>query len=87
MIETLLISHDLKIALEETIQAHADRHQRGKVDLEKMISVLGEIGSDFLAKVPELDQRRALYWTMINGLIGALRWKAENRAERVIGNE
>jgi hypothetical protein len=86
MIEIPLISHDLKIALEETIQAHADRHQRGKVDLEKMLSVLGEIGSEFLAEVPELDQRRALL-TMINGLIGALRWKAENRAERVIGNE
>ena len=78
-----MISHDLKTVLAEAIQAHADRFHHGKVDLERVLSVLGDIGSDFLAEIPELEQRRLLYWTMINGLIAALRWKIENQPERI----
>jgi hypothetical protein len=76
-----MISHDLRTALAETIQAHARRYHYGKVDLERVLSALGELGSDFIAEVPETAARRALYWTLIYGLITALRWKIENRAE------
>jgi hypothetical protein len=82
MVEPSLISSDLKTALDETIRMHADRYERGKVDLAKVLAALGEIGSDFLAEIPELDQRRALYWTIVSGLLTALRWKAENLPER-----
>jgi hypothetical protein len=76
-----MISHDLKTALAETIQAHASRYHYGKVDLESVLSALGELGSDVICEVPDRRARLALYWTLIHGLITALRWKTENRAE------
>ena len=76
-----MISHNLKTAIDETIQAHADRNHHGKVDLERVLSAIGDVSTDYLAQVPNVEERRTLWWLLINGIVKALGWKLANQGE------
>jgi hypothetical protein len=47
----------LHTAIREAIQAHADRHRGGKIDVERALSALGEAATRFLADIPDIRQR------------------------------
>jgi hypothetical protein len=47
----------LHVTIREAIHAHADRHHRGKLDLDKALSALGEAAARLLAEIPDTRQR------------------------------
>jgi hypothetical protein len=72
-----MISHRLDIVLNEAIQAHADRHRHGKLDLEQILSALGELAASYIAKEPRGRERQQLFETLCSGIAKAANSKIE----------
>jgi hypothetical protein len=72
-----MISHRLDIALNETIQAHADRYRHGKLDLEQILSALGELAASYIAEEPRGRERQQLFETLCTGIAKAATSKIE----------
>jgi hypothetical protein len=48
-----MISHRLDIALQEAVQAHADHHWNGVLEVEKILSALSQIAASYIAELPK----------------------------------
>jgi hypothetical protein len=53
-----MISRNLAVALMETIQQHAETFHGGKMDLNRTLSAIGDLASNFLADIREQDDPR-----------------------------
>jgi hypothetical protein len=63
-----MISRNLTAAILEAIQAHADRYNRGKMDLDRTLSALGEVASGLLAELTTTTDRAAHYSALVDGI-------------------
>ena len=76
-------THRLDIALHEAIQAHAAHYSNGKLDLEKILSALGEIASSYLAEIPDRADRQRLFNAYCIGIAKAANSKTRGRGVAV----
>ena len=74
-----MISYRLDIALQEAIQAHADQHKHGILEMEKILAALGELTASYLAEVPGGNQRQHLFNTLCIGIADAANGKTQTR--------
>src|SRR5262245_45938274 len=77
-------SHKLAVAIREAIQAHADTQHSGKLDLEKILSALGEVSSDFLSEIPDIVERGTIWAGFMKALMKAVDFKSLTRAEATL---
>ena len=76
-----MISRHLATALLEAIQQHAETFHNGKTDVNRTLSAIGDLASDFLAEIREHDDRGAHCVALINGIISATSAKIAERCE------
>jgi hypothetical protein len=63
-----MISHKLDVVLHEAVQSHAQRYSHGKLDLEKVLSAIGELASSYLAEVPHGCECQRLFSRLCIGI-------------------
>jgi hypothetical protein len=73
-----LISRNLAVALMETIRVHAEQHHGGKMDLDRMLSAIGELASGFLAEVTNPVDRYVHYSKLMVAISRQVARKAAN---------
>jgi hypothetical protein len=73
-----MISRTLAVALLETVQLHADQHQRGTISLDKTLSALGDVTSGLLAELTTTEDRRAHYDAFVQGVASGMTVKILN---------
>ncbi len=63
-----MISHRLDIALQEAILEHALRYKHGALEVEAILSALGEMAATYLAEVPNVSDRQRLFKVFCTGI-------------------
>jgi hypothetical protein len=63
-----MIARSLAVAIAEAIQAHAEQHHRGKMDMNRTLSALGDVTSGFLAELTTLADRASHYGALVGGI-------------------
>jgi hypothetical protein len=76
-----MIGRNLTAALLETVQQHADRYCRGKVDQQRTLSALGEVATELLSAIRDPRDRVQAFEIILDGVFKAAEQKAKNRAE------
>jgi hypothetical protein len=76
-----MISRNLAVALMEMIQQYAETFHGGKMDVNRTLSAIGDLASNFLAEIGERDDRRAHCAALINGIISATSAKSAQDGE------
>jgi hypothetical protein len=66
-----MISRHLATALRETIHQHAERHHRGVMDLDRVLSALGDVTSGLLAELTNTHARVQHYRSLCSGIATA----------------
>jgi hypothetical protein len=80
---TRMISRTLSIALRETIQQHAETFHGGKMDVDRTLSAIGALASDFLAEILDHADRSAHFSALIHGIGNDTRQKIGHQAEQI----
>jgi hypothetical protein len=79
-----MISHRLDVAIQEAILDHARRHKNGVLEVEAILSAVGEIAATFLAEVPGIALRQRLYDRLAIGIAEAANGKRQGGGMQVI---
>jgi hypothetical protein len=69
------------LALRETIRQHAETYHGGKMGVDRTLSAIGDLASDFLAGIHQPTDQAEHYSALVNGIGDATRQKIAQRSE------
>lgn len=78
-----MISRQLHVAIQEAIQEHADKHHGGVLDMERILSALGEVSAAYLAELPDTKQPQLIFNQLCIGIASSVNSKAAQQIVRV----